>query len=79
MVGITALLIASKYEDMWPPRVADCVFIADNAYSCKDVLAMEQLMLRSLDYNLGCPLGLHFLRRYSKASGTEPKVHTLAK
>lgn len=79
LVGITCLLIASKYEDMWPPRVADCVYVADNAYEAREVLQMEQLILRTLDYNLGCPLALHFLRRYSKASGTEPKVHTLAK
>ena len=33
LVGVTALLIACKYEEIYPPEVRDCVYITDNAYT----------------------------------------------
>ena len=33
LVGVTALFIASKYEEIYPPEIKDFVFITDNAYS----------------------------------------------
>lgn len=79
LVGITAMLIASKYEEMYPPEVRDFVFIADNAYTRAEIFAMEALILRKLDFNLGTPLPLHFLRRFSRACHADTTVHTLAK
>lgn len=67
LVGVTAMLIASKYEEMYAPEVRDFVFITDNTYKTAEILSMERLMLRALDYSLGTPLSLHFLRRYSRA------------
>ncbi len=67
LVGVTAMLIASKYEEMYAPEIADFVYITDNAYSKADIIKMECIMLKALDFNLGKPLPLHFLRRNSKA------------
>lgn len=33
LVGVTALLIASKYEEIYPPEMKDFVYITDRAYS----------------------------------------------
>lgn len=33
LLGITAMLIASKYEERYPPELADFVHIADNTYN----------------------------------------------
>ena len=35
LVGVVAMLIASKYEEKWPPEVRDFMWVADNAYSQK--------------------------------------------
>jgi cyclin B len=35
---VTSLLIASKYEEIYPPQLKDFVFITDKAYSKEDVL-----------------------------------------
>ncbi len=67
LVGVTAMLIASKYEEMYAPEVRDFVFITDDTYSSDDIRLMERHMLLVLDYSLGNPLCLHFLRRYSRA------------
>ncbi|KAM6303345.1 G2/mitotic-specific cyclin-B2 [Podargus strigoides] len=79
LVGVTALLIASKYEEMCSPDVADFVYITDNAYTSDEVRKMEITILKELDFGLGRPLPIHFLRRASKAGQADAKQHTLAK
>nr|NP_001028696.2 cyclin B [Strongylocentrotus purpuratus] len=79
LVGVTAMFIASKYEEMYPPEINDFVYITDQAYTKTQIRQMEVFMLKGLKYCLGKPLCLHFLRRNSKAAGVDPQKHTLAK
>ena len=41
LVGVTALLIASKYEEIYPPELRDLVYICDRAYSKNEVRALS--------------------------------------
>ena len=41
LVGVTCMLIASKYEEIFAPRVEDFVYITDSTYSETEVLQME--------------------------------------
>nr|SVE79951.1 EOG090X013U [Daphnia magna] len=68
LVGLTAMLIAAKFEETWAPEINDFVYMSDKAYTSKDVLAMECRMLQKLDFRLGRPLPLHFLRRNTQAA-----------
>nr|ACT37345.1 cyclin B [Tachypleus tridentatus] len=79
LVGVTCMFIASKYEEMYAPEIGDFVYITDNAYTKKEILKMECLILSVLEFNLGRPLPLHFLRRDSKAGNADVMMHTLAK
>lgn len=79
LVGVTAMLVASKYEEMYAPEIGDFVYITDNAYSKTKIRAMEQKMLKGLDFDISNPLCLHFLRRNSKAGSVDAQKHTLAK
>ncbi|XP_037358486.1 G2/mitotic-specific cyclin-B2 [Talpa occidentalis] len=79
LVGITALLLASKYEEMFSPNIEDFVYITDNAYTSSEIREMETLILKELKFELGRPLPLHFLRRASKAGEVDVEQHTLAK
>ncbi|XP_051896380.1 G2/mitotic-specific cyclin-B2-like [Pristis pectinata] len=79
LVAVTAMLLASKYEEMYPPVIGDFVYITDNAYTKTQIRQMEILILKELEFNLGRPLPLHFLRRASKAGNVDAEKHTLAK
>lgn len=79
LVGVTAMLIASKYEEMYAPEIMDFVYITDNAYTKADIRKTEIIILKALGFNLGRPLPLHFLRRNSKAGEVDATKHTLAK
>lgn len=79
LVGITSMLIASKYEEIYAPECNDFVYISDGAYTKEQILQMEQLILNTLNFNLTHPSPLHFLRRYSKAAGSDYTIHTLCK
>lgn len=76
-MGVTALLLASKYEEMYSPDIADFVYITDNAYNSAEVREMEITILKELNFDLGRPLPLHFLRRASKAGEVGTCLHYL--
>uniref|UniRef100_A0A8D2JD65 Cyclin B1 n=1 Tax=Varanus komodoensis TaxID=61221 RepID=A0A8D2JD65_VARKO len=79
LVGVTAMFIASKYEEMFPPEIGDFAFVTDHTYTKLQIRQMEMKILRSLDFSLGRPLPLHFLRRASKIGEADIQQHTLAK
>jgi hypothetical protein len=49
---VTAMLIACKYEEIYPPIVKDFVYITDNAYTKEEILEMEKSMLEKLDFDI---------------------------
>lgn len=61
---MTALLIASKYEEIYAPEVKDFVYTTANAYSIKEVLEMECSMLTTLEFNITTPTAYRFLERF---------------
>ncbi|XP_010464862.1 PREDICTED: cyclin-B1-3-like [Camelina sativa] len=77
LVGISALLIASKYEEIWPPQVNDLVYVTDNSYISKQILVMEKTILGSLEWYLTVPTPYVFLVRFIKASGSDPKLESM--
>lgn len=62
------MLVAAKYEEIMCPTIGDCVYVTDNSYNKKQVADMEMKILDALNFNIGRPLPLSFLRRFTKAS-----------
>ncbi|KAJ4724512.1 Cyclin [Melia azedarach] len=68
LVGISSMILACKYEEIWAPEVNDFVCISDNAYAREKVLAMEKSILGKLEWHFTVPTPYVFLVRYIKAS-----------
>lgn len=66
LIGVTSMLIASKYEEIYAPEVKDFVYITDKAYTAYEILDMERTMLITLNFNTTTTSSLRFLERYAK-------------
>ncbi|KAI4350221.1 hypothetical protein L6164_004694 [Bauhinia variegata] len=78
LVGVTAMLIACKYEEVSVPTVEDFVLITDKAYTRNEVLDMEKLMLNTLQFNMSAPTPYVFMRRFLKAAQSDKKLSLLS-
>jgi len=79
LVGATALLIASKYEEISCPSLQEIVYMVDSGYTTEEILKAERFMLTMLGFELGWPGPMSFLRRVSKADDYDLETRTLAK
>lgn len=61
LLGITAMLIASKYEEIYAPETKDFVYISDNAYTKEDIFKMETLICSVLKFEFSYPSIFFFL------------------
>ncbi|ANB12923.1 B-type cyclin CLB4 [Sugiyamaella lignohabitans] len=79
LVGIVALFLAAKYEEINCPSVQEIVYMVENGFSADEILKAERYMIDLLDFNLGWPGPMSFLRRTSKADDYDLETRTLAK
>jgi len=61
LIAVSSLLIACKYEEIYPPEISSFVYITDNAYKKEDILNYEIKILGDLEYDLTYPSPLRFL------------------
>jgi G2/mitotic-specific cyclin 1/2 len=79
LVGITAMFIASKYEEVLSPHVENFKKIADDGFSEAEILSAERFILSTLNYDLSYPNPMNFLRRVSKADNYDIQSRTIGK
>ncbi|ONK60020.1 uncharacterized protein A4U43_C08F13370 [Asparagus officinalis] len=77
LLGVSAMLIASKYEEITPPHVEDFCYITDNTYTKQEVVKMESDILKFLNFEMGNPTIKTFLRRFIKAGLDDSKYNDL--
>lgn len=78
LVGVAALLIAAKYEEIYPPELRDLVYITDRAYNKAEILEMENDIVLTLDYYFTIPTIHTFLCRYLKAAHADRTMVQMA-
>lgn len=74
LVGVTALLLGSKYEEIYPPTLQELVSICDGACDDSQILKMEETILVALKYNVTIPSAHIFLVRFLKAAHGSRKI-----
>ncbi len=79
LVGVSALLIACKYEEIYPPSLKEFVAICDRAYTTTEILEMEAHILLSLDFELTHTSSLRFLERFTQIADIDQKAYYFAR
>lgn len=79
LVGVAAMFIAAKYEEVFSPHVQYFRHVADDGFTEEEILQAERVVLSTLNYNLSYPNPMNFLRRISKADQYDFQTRTVAK
>ncbi|KAM7280825.1 hypothetical protein ACFE04_007959 [Oxalis oulophora] len=77
LLGVSSMLIASKYEEITPPSIEDFCYITDNTYTKDQVVNMEADILKSMAFEVGSPTIKTFLRRFTRVAQEDYKTSNL--
>ena len=75
LLGITALMIACKHEEIDLPKIDDFIYITDNAYTKEEMVKMENDILRALNFSLLFPSPIKFFEYLSVNFNFSKKLH----
>merc|ERR1719412_1442150 len=78
LLGVVAMFIAAKYEEIDPPRVHEFAYLTDHTYSKKEIVTMECNVLAALEYQIAVPTVVHFLDRLQRVNGCDAVHKSLA-
>jgi hypothetical protein len=79
LIGVTAMLIASKYEEIYAPEIRDFVYVTDKAYTRDDILRKEYHILTTLDFDVTFTSSFRFLERYCKLNKSDEFTFNLSR
>merc|ERR1711865_610712 len=79
LVGGVALLIASKFEEIYPPEIDDFVYASDYIFSKDDVIRMERTILNTLKFAISVPTTHCFLAHYLRVTDADETTCQLAR
>lgn len=71
LIGAAAMLIATKYEEIYPPTVKDLIHVTQNRFTRTQILDMEMQILTCLEFKMQENSSYRFLERYSKIAKCE--------
>ena len=66
LLGVGALLISTKYEEIYPPDLRDLLAVSENKFNREQVLVMEKEILHALSFKITSPSAYHFLERFRR-------------
>ena len=80
LVGVTAMFIASKYEEILAPSAEEFVFMTENGYTKEEVLKGERIVLQTLEFNVSHYCSPYsWMRKISHADDYDIQTRTLSK
>lgn len=74
LLGVTSMLIAAKYQEIYPPEIKEFIRVTDNAYTKEEVLEMEGKILCELNFKLTIPSAHSFLERYTRLAEMDQRA-----
>ncbi|KAH9838411.1 cyclin [Rhodofomes roseus] len=80
LVGVTAMFVAAKYEEILAPSVDEFVYMTENGYSREEILKGERIVLQTLDFRVSHYCSPYsWMRKISKADDYDIQTRTLSK
>jgi cyclin B len=79
LLGIAALLISCKSQEIYYPQLFELIDITDGAYVKEELVDMENHILKILGFNIVSPTAIEFYNIISKAFNFDQKQYLLGK
>jgi len=79
LLGITALMIACKHEEIDLPKMDDFIYITDHAYVKNEMIKMEYDVLNKLNFSFLYPSPIKFFEYLSLHFNFDKKMHMMGK
>merc|ERR1719410_1072017 len=78
LLGVVAMQIAAKFEEIHPPKVSEFAYITDHTYSEREIHNMEATVLNALDFQIAVPTPAHFIGHMKQATNSDGVQRALA-
>ena len=80
LVGVTAMFIAAKYEEILAPSVEEFVFMTEKGFDKEEILKGERIVLQTLGFQISHYCSPYsWMRKISKADDYNLHTRTLSK
>lgn len=77
LVGATAIMIATKFEEIFPPELKEFVYITDETYTAVQILRMEKVILNTLRFEVSVPTTNWFGTRLARLAHCDKQTFFL--
>uniref|UniRef100_A0A8C6SIH6 G2/mitotic-specific cyclin-B2 n=1 Tax=Neogobius melanostomus TaxID=47308 RepID=A0A8C6SIH6_9GOBI len=78
LVGTAALMIAAKFEEIFPPELNEFVYITDSTYTKRQLIRMEHVLLKVLAFRMTAATAKQFLRQFLLVHPVDATTENLA-
>ncbi len=72
-------VVSRKCEEVYPPNASEFAYVTDNAYTKKQVLKIEDLLLQTLHFEVSTVTTHTFLLHYLKLAEVDETTEDLAR
>ncbi|CAN6482445.1 unnamed protein product [Victoria cruziana] len=79
LLGVSCMLVASKFEEIHAPHIEDFCYITDQSYTGEEVVQMESKILKFLNFEMCTPTIKTFLSRFIMAAEKKNEMCSLDK
>ncbi|XP_068093783.1 G1/S-specific cyclin-E2 [Hyperolius riggenbachi] len=76
LIGVSCLFIASKIEEIYPPKLHEFAYVTDGACNEDEIMTMELVVLKALNWELSPVTAIAWLNLYLQVSSLKeaPKL-----
>uniref|UniRef100_A0A3B3R953 Cyclin E2 n=2 Tax=Paramormyrops kingsleyae TaxID=1676925 RepID=A0A3B3R953_9TELE len=77
LIGITSLFIAAKMEEIYAPKLHDFAYVTDGACDEEEILEMELIILKALNWDLCPETVISWLKLYIQVASLKDDINFL--